>query len=124
MRARLNPRIDMGDALSGRPLRVQIGIENAASTAPLQLQPGSFPDLQGGLAEQLDQLGRGRTDQIAVNDIGSALHPWRSGALLRGRRSGTAGEKQQGGQGEDATHGPSMAVPPARRKLAAAPRHR
>ena len=69
VRARLNPRVDMGDALSARPLRVKVSVENAAPAAPLQLQARAFANLQRRLAEPLDQLGRGCADQVAVDDI-------------------------------------------------------
>ena len=69
IRARLNPRVDMGDALSARPLRVKVSVENAAPAAPLQLQARAFANLQRRLAEQLDQLRDVYADQVAVDDI-------------------------------------------------------
>ena len=69
VRARLNPRIDMGDALPRRPLRVKVSVENAAPAAPLQLQARAFANLERRLAEQLDQLRGGCADQVAVDDI-------------------------------------------------------
>jgi hypothetical protein len=100
--------------------RVEIGVEDAAIAAKLQLESGALADLQGRNAETLDQLAAGQPDQVA------ALHRSGRDDRLHGgpRRRRASGGEEQKGKKQQASHLRMMATLSAGGKLAATATHR
>ena len=92
----------MGDAQHPVLRRIEIGIENAAAAAELQLQAGALANLKGGGTELPDQLRSGEADQPSRLRLSGLSLGRRQRGLLRSRSAG--GEQQ--GQGKYGTaHG-------------------
>ena len=117
--ARPQPGVDMGHAFRPAALhrRIEVGVEDAAAAAELQLEAGAFPNVKCRDAEPLNQLAGGEADQIAAH-MGALLGRRRIGHRHLLWTSGAGGEKK--GRDEDqCTHGPSMAARADTGKLAA-----
>src|SRR6185369_11302348 len=92
--------VDIGHALNTPGVRrIEIRIENAAAAAELEFEAGAFPDLQCGIAEVADELGRGEAEDAAAALRARRLGNRRRGRLGRYRTDGAGGEEQ--GQGWD-----------------------
>ena len=81
--ARRQARVDVGHPLPARALRIEVSVEHAAAAPELELEAGAVADLERRLTEQLDQLARGRTNEVAVHDL--RLRSDRSRGLHGGR---------------------------------------
>src|SRR5687767_4898172 len=107
---------DALDAAAARR-RIEIGVEDAAWAAELELQAAALADLERRRPEPLDQIGRGQADQLAAQ-LGrwTDCHRLRQG--LRLLRSGRAPGNEQAGEDQDTAHGgfvprPAAPVTPA-----------
>ena len=83
----------MGDAQRSAGGGIEIGVEHAAAAAELQLEARALVDLQNGTSEMADEVGGGKTDELAST-------PLRSCGGLGGLRfddglPGHAGRKQK-----------------------------
>ena len=91
------PGIDVGHP-EHVVLRIKISIEHAASPAKLELEAGSFADLEGGVAEMADELLRGEADDSDRLARNRALND--GSFRLRLLARGAARENQSQRQGE------------------------
>jgi len=93
----------VGDALDALAALggVEVGVEDAAAAAILELEARAFADLEAGGAEQLAELGHGEAEETAV--LVGALAGW-GGSGDGGRGLTSAGGEEEGEGGGEAAH--------------------
>ena len=103
--SRAQPGVGVRDPLGPASVggRIEIGVEDAAGAAKLQLEALPLADLQGGRAQSLDEFACRHSDEVAAQ-LRRRPHRRRLRLRLLLRGSRAAGD-EQGGESEKAAHG-------------------